>query len=70
MSPTNAGTYQWCPFDTFTNVTEFELCDLDHDPIQFHNLAGEPGLKDVAERLQHRFPNPGARRTDHSSIVP
>jgi N-sulfoglucosamine sulfohydrolase len=39
-------------FETFANPPEFELYDLDKDPIEFHNLAGQPGISAVEARMK------------------
>ncbi len=39
-------------FATFADPPAFELYDLQKDPIEFHNLAGDPHYAPVLERLQ------------------
>ena len=39
-------------FDTFADPPEFELYDLEEDPIEFHNLAGKPGYEAIQQRLR------------------
>ena len=38
-------------FDTFANPPAFELYDLENDPWEFHNLAGQAKHKEVQERM-------------------
>jgi len=38
-------------FDTFANPPEYELYDLENDPVEFRDLAGDPSLREVRERL-------------------
>jgi N-sulfoglucosamine sulfohydrolase len=38
-------------FDTFANPPAYELYDLESDPVEFHDLAGNPSLREVQERL-------------------
>ena len=38
-------------FDTFANPPEFELYDLENDPVEFENLAAKPEYREVKERL-------------------
>lgn len=39
-------------FDTFADPPEFELYDLQSDPIEFNNLADKAEYKEILERLQ------------------
>lgn len=52
QSPQYAGTEIQRAFATFANPPEFELYDLEADPIEFHNLAGRPEYRTVEERLK------------------
>lgn len=38
-------------FATFVDPPEFELYDLQEDPVEFNNLAGLPAYEDVQQRL-------------------
>lgn len=54
---------------------DFEIFDVEKDPAQTRNLAGEPGLADVqakmkARVLQVRRPDAGAKRPYDSAAVP
>jgi N-sulfoglucosamine sulfohydrolase len=46
-----AGTAVRKAFDTFSNPPEFEFYDLQSDPIEFQNLAGEAGVASEQRRL-------------------
>ncbi len=39
-------------FDTFGDPPEFELYDLEKDPIEFDNLAGRPEYRQIQEELR------------------
>lgn len=38
-------------FDTFADPPEFELYDLENDPIEFHNMAGQAAHRQAERRL-------------------
>jgi N-sulfoglucosamine sulfohydrolase len=38
-------------FDTFADPPEFELYDLETDPVEFHNFAGQPAHRSTEQRL-------------------
>ena len=38
-------------FDLLNNPPRVELYDLDNDPIEYNNLAGQPRYRDIEERL-------------------
>lgn len=40
-------------FDTFADPPEFELYDLDNDPWEFDNLAGQPEYEEIQQRLRN-----------------
>ena len=39
-------------FDTFANPPEFELYDLETDPWEFRNIAGDPEHVEALQRMQ------------------
>jgi len=47
-----AGTDIRKAFDTFAKPPEFELYDLENDPWEFHNLAGEAEYADIEKRMK------------------
>jgi arylsulfatase A-like enzyme len=54
---------------------DFEIFDVEKDPQQSHNLAGEAGMADVQRRLkaralQSRRPDPDAPRPYDEALVP
>jgi N-sulfoglucosamine sulfohydrolase len=49
--PRYDGTAVRRAFDTLANPPEYELYDLERDPIEFDNLAGRDEFRDVQERL-------------------
>lgn len=54
---------------------DFEIFDVEKDPHQAHNLAGEPGMTRIQARLkaralQARRPDPDAKRPYDSALVP
>jgi len=51
QQPRYDGTPVRRAFDTFANPPEFELYDLQNDPVEFNNLAGQPQYHAVQERL-------------------
>ena len=36
----------------YHDIDEWELFDLEQDPLQLHNLYGEPGMEAVTEELR------------------
>jgi len=51
QEPRYNGTLVRRAFDTFANPPEFELYDLEKDPIEFHNLAGKSEHRVIQQRL-------------------
>jgi N-sulfoglucosamine sulfohydrolase len=49
--PRYEGTPVRQAFDTFADPPEFELYDLESDPVEFHNLAGKPEHREIQHRL-------------------
>ncbi|NNG15950.1 MAG: sulfatase [Gemmatimonadales bacterium] len=49
--PPYAGTSVGRAFETLADPPEFELYDLETDPIEFHNLAGLPEYREVQVEL-------------------
>lgn len=47
-----AGTAVRQAFDTFANPPEFELYDLEEDPWEFRNVAGDASHAETLRRLQ------------------
>jgi N-sulfoglucosamine sulfohydrolase len=45
------GTAVQKAFDTFADPPEFELYDLEKDPVEFENLAGKAEYREVQDRL-------------------
>jgi N-sulfoglucosamine sulfohydrolase len=53
QEPQYDGTLVRRAFDTFADPPQYELYDLQNDPIEYHNLAGDPAYADVLQRMQH-----------------
>jgi len=51
QQPRYEGTAVRRAFNTFANPPEFELYDLENDPVEFNNLAGNAEYRAVQERL-------------------
>jgi N-sulfoglucosamine sulfohydrolase len=51
QQPRYDGTPVRRAFNTFANPPEFELYDLERDPVEFNNLAGNAEYRAVQERL-------------------
>ena len=51
QGPDYAGTDVQKAFQTFADPPEFELYDLEQDPVEFHNLAGDPEYAEIQKRL-------------------
>jgi len=56
-------------FDTFADPPEFELYDLESDPIEFHNLAGQTKHQGAQQRLAKAL-NDYRRNTDDPFLDP
>ena len=64
-----AGTPVREAFDTFANPPEFELYDLQQDPWEFQNVAGEAEYSGILERLQAALAD-WRRETDDPLLDP
>jgi N-sulfoglucosamine sulfohydrolase len=51
QQPRFEGTSVRKAFNTFANPPEFELYDLENDPVEFNNLASKAEYREVQERL-------------------
>ncbi len=75
MQMIQVGGYTGLRYQVKSAADDFEIYDVERDPLQAHNLAGEPGMAAIQARmkarvLQVRRPNASAPRPYDEAPVP